>query len=68
MRDTQTAFSFLSTPISRSTPQGSRVTSDGRLTLLRKLDERLGVGELIEQHSNRLAAVGKCAVSRRCID
>ena len=30
--------------------QGSRVTSDGGLILLRELDERLGFGELIEQH------------------
>jgi len=30
--------------------QGSRVTSDGGLILVRELDERLGLGELIEQH------------------
>ena len=30
--------------------QGSRVTSDGGLILVRDLDERLGFGELIEQH------------------
>ena len=30
--------------------QGSRVTSDGGLILLRELDERLGFGELIQQH------------------
>ena len=30
--------------------QGSRVTSDGGLILVRELDERLGSGELIEQH------------------
>jgi hypothetical protein len=30
--------------------QGSRVTSDGGLILVRALDERLGFGELIEQH------------------
>ena len=30
--------------------QGSRVTSDGGLMLVRELDERLGFGELIEQH------------------
>ncbi len=29
---------------------GSRVTSDGGLILVRELDERLGFGELIEQH------------------
>jgi len=30
--------------------QGSRVTSDGGLIVVRELDERLGFGELIEQH------------------
>jgi hypothetical protein len=30
--------------------QGSRVTSDGGLILVRELDERLGLGELIDQH------------------
>ena len=30
--------------------QGSRVTSDGGLILIRELDERLGFGELIAQH------------------
>jgi hypothetical protein len=30
--------------------QGSRATSDGGLILVRELDERLGFGELIEQH------------------
>jgi hypothetical protein len=30
--------------------QGSRVTSDGGLILVRELDERLGSRELIEQH------------------
>jgi len=30
--------------------QGSGVTSDGGLILIRELDERLGLGELIEQH------------------
>jgi hypothetical protein len=30
--------------------QGSRVTSDGGLVLMRELDERLGFGELIERH------------------
>jgi len=30
--------------------QGSRVTSDGGLILVRELDERLGFGEPIEQH------------------
>jgi hypothetical protein len=30
--------------------QGSRVTSDGGLILVRKFDERLGFSELIDQH------------------
>jgi hypothetical protein len=30
--------------------QGSRVTLDGGLILVRELDERLGFGELIEEH------------------
>ncbi len=30
--------------------QGSRVTSDGGLILVRELDERLGLGELIAQY------------------
>ena len=30
--------------------QGSRITSDGGLILVRRLDERLGFGELIAQH------------------
>jgi Transposase DDE domain group 1 len=30
--------------------QGSRVTSDGGLVLVRELDERLGFGQLIEEH------------------
>ena len=30
--------------------QGSRVTSNGGLILVRELDERLGLGEFIEQH------------------
>jgi len=30
--------------------QGSRVTSDGGLILVRELDERLGFGELMRQH------------------
>ena len=30
--------------------QGSRVTSDGGLILIRELDERLGLGNLVEQH------------------
>ena len=30
--------------------QGSRVTSDGGLILVRELDERIGLSELIEEH------------------
>jgi len=30
--------------------QGARVTSDGGLLLARELDERLGLGELIQRH------------------
>jgi len=30
--------------------QGSRVTSDGGLLLVRELDERLGLGRLIDEH------------------
>lgn len=30
--------------------QASRVTPDGRLTLVRELDQRVGFGELIAQH------------------
>ena len=33
--------------------QGSRVTSDGGLILVRELDERLGFGALIDQHLTR---------------
>jgi len=30
--------------------QGSRVTSDGGVILVRELDERLGLGDLIAEH------------------
>ena len=36
--------------------QGSRVTSDGGLILIRELDERLGLGRLIEETSQRFTA------------
>ena len=41
--------------------QGSRVTSDGGLILVRELDERLGFGALIEQPAaaGRTPAVGR---------
>ena len=35
--------------------QGSRVTSDGGLTLVRELDERLGFSQRIVQHLSVLA-------------
>ena len=57
MRNRISPFSSLSTPLSGSINaplridfQGSRVTSDGGLILVRELDERLGFGELIEEH------------------
>ena len=41
--------------------QGSRVTSDGGLVLVRELDERLSFGELIEQPAaaGRTPGVGR---------
>ena len=33
--------------------QGSRVTSDGGLVLVRELDERLRLNELVDQHLER---------------
>ena len=35
--------------------QGSRVTSDGGLILIRELDERLGLGKLIDERETYLA-------------
>jgi hypothetical protein len=35
--------------------QGSRVTSDGGLLLVRELDERLGLSALITEHHGRPA-------------
>jgi hypothetical protein len=43
--------------------QGSRVTSDGGLVLVRELGERLGFGELIARH---LAGVKPHAYQRPC--
>jgi hypothetical protein len=42
-------FSFPTLPL-KVRSQGSRVTSDGGLVLVRELDERLGFGKLIEQY------------------
>ena len=51
MGDTQNRFFQLSFNGSLKIDfQGSRVTSDGGLVLVRELDERLGFGELIERH------------------
>ena len=54
--------------------QGSRVTSDGGLILVRELDERLGFRELIEQHltdprgtNTRLPLAGLSAMNRELI-
>ena len=44
------AFQLSFNQFLRVTFQGSRITSDGGLILVRELDERLGFGELIEQH------------------
>ena len=43
-------FKCHSTGFLRVAFQGSRVTSNGGLILVRELDERLGFGELIDQH------------------
>jgi hypothetical protein len=42
--------------------QGSRVTSDGGLVLVRELDERLGLSELLERHLSdyRRARISNC--------
>ena len=45
--------------------QGSHVTSDGGLLLVRELDERLGLGELIDEHLQRLPARHQQAVHAR---
>jgi hypothetical protein len=51
MRDKQNQpFQLSFNPCLKVDFQGSRVTSDGGLILVRELDERLGFGELIEQH------------------
>jgi Transposase DDE domain group 1 len=44
------AFQLSFNPSLRVDFQGSRVTSDGGLILVRELDERLGFSELIGQH------------------
>jgi hypothetical protein len=43
-------FQLSFTPSLKADFQGSRVTSDGGLVLVRKLDERLGFSDLIAQH------------------
>ena len=43
-------FQLLFNPSLRVDFQGSRVTSDGGLLLVRELDERLELNELIEEH------------------
>ncbi len=45
--------------------QGSRVTSDGGLIVVRELDERLGFGELIEQYPDALSGEECTLVLRR---
>ena len=42
--------------------QGARVTSDGGLILVRELDERLGLGELVDRHlsDSRRARISNC--------
>ncbi len=44
------AFQLSFNPSLKVDFQGSRVTSDGGLILVRQLDERLGFGDLIAQH------------------
>ena len=43
-------FQLSFNPLLRVAFQGSRITSDGGLVLVRELDERLGFSELIGQH------------------
>jgi hypothetical protein len=53
--------------------QGSRVTSDGGLVLVRELDERLGFSGVIEQHladsrgRNTQLPLGACRKDGECI-
>ena len=46
--------------------QGSRVTSDGGLILVRELDERLGLSELIEEHLTDSRGRTRSSRSRTC--
>ena len=45
--------------------QGSHVTSDGGLIMVRELDERLGLGELIDEHlsDSRQGTNKQCTVA-----
>ena len=45
-----TSFQFCFNGFLKVDFQGSRVTSDGGLILVRELDEHLGMNQLIEQH------------------
>src|SRR6516164_1831439 len=46
--------------------QGPRVTSVGGLILVRELDERLGFGELIQQHSARRVVASTAPIPCGC--
>ena len=46
------AFQFTFNGFLKVAFQGSRVTSDAGLILVRELDERLGLGTLISEHLN----------------
>ncbi len=50
MRDQTSPFQLSFNASLRVDFQGSRVTSDGGLILIRELDERLGFAELVEQY------------------
>ena len=50
MRRKNGPFSSRSTAALRVEFQGARVSSDGGLSLVRELDERLGLSELMDRH------------------